>query len=88
MSGLVQLVIYLIVTGLIVWLLIWLIDYVPLPAPFNKVAKVIIMVVAVIIIIYALLGLTGSAPPLKVGMLERSAALAPCLSMRWHGGCY
>ena len=61
-EGLVGLVIYLLVIGLIVWLLIFLVDYVPVPAPFNRVAKIVIMVVAVIIVIYLLLGLLGHAP--------------------------
>lgn len=64
MNALVQLVIFIIVAGLIAWLLIWLIDYIPLPAPFNKVAKVIVMCVSVLIVIYALLGLTGTVPRL------------------------
>jgi hypothetical protein len=67
MSGLVEIVITILVVGLIAWLLIFLIDYVPVPAPFNKVAKVVVMVVSVLVVIYALLGLTRTVPPLKMG---------------------
>lgn len=44
-SGLIALVIYIIVIGLIAWLLTLLIDAVPLPDPFNRVARVLIMVI-------------------------------------------
>jgi hypothetical protein len=54
------------VVGLIVWLLMFLIDYVPVPAPFNRVAKIIIMVVAVLIVIFLLLGLIGEGPGLRL----------------------
>ena len=58
-STLVNAVIWVIVAGVIFGLLFWLIDYVGLPAPFNKVAKVIIAIAAVIILINALMMLVG-----------------------------
>lgn len=60
-SGLLSLLIHILVIGLICWLLWWLIGFIGLPEPFNKVARVIIAVVAVIFLINALLSLTGSA---------------------------
>lgn len=59
-AALVNLVIWLAVVGLICWLLWWLIGYVNLPEPFNKVARVIVAVVAVVVLINFLLGLTGT----------------------------
>ena len=59
-----QFVIYLIVTGLIVWLLLWLISYVNLVEPFNKIARVVVVGVGVIILIYALMSLAGIGVPL------------------------
>jgi len=56
---LVELVIYLAIVGGILWLLLWLIDYIGLPEPFSKVAKIIIMVVGVLILINVLLGFAG-----------------------------
>lgn len=53
--------IWLIVALLIIGLLFWLIDYAGVPAPFNKIAKVVLAIIGVIIVINALLGLTGSA---------------------------
>lgn len=59
LSGLVNFVIYLIVAGLIFWLLWWLINYIGLPEPFAKIARVIIAVVAVLFVINLLLSLVG-----------------------------
>lgn len=55
---LIQLLILCVVVGL-VW---WLLDFIPVPEPLNKVAKVVIMVVALIVVIYILLTLAGIAP--------------------------
>jgi hypothetical protein len=52
-----NLLIIVLVGGLIVYLLWWLIDYLEVPAPFNKVAKGIIAIVAVVFLIKVLLGL-------------------------------
>lgn len=60
-GGLVPLLIEIVVIGLVLWLLFWLVNYVGLPEPFSKVAKVILAVVAVIWLINLLLGLTGNA---------------------------
>jgi uncharacterized membrane protein YtjA (UPF0391 family) len=59
LRSLVSIVIYLCVVGGVVWLLMWLVDYVGLPAPFNKVAKIVIMVFVVLALISLLLGFTG-----------------------------
>lgn len=58
---LVGVVINIIVVGLILWLLFWLISYVGLPQPFDKVARVILAVIAVLFLVNMLLGLTGNA---------------------------
>jgi len=52
--------IYIIVAGLVWWLLSWLVDYCGLPQPFNKVAKVILAVVAVLFLINAIMSAVGS----------------------------
>lgn len=58
-SQILSLVVTIIVVGLIYWLLIWLIGAVGLTEPFNKVARVILMVLAVFFLINALLQLVG-----------------------------
>ena len=55
----VQVVIYLIVVGAIFWLLFWLIGYCGIPEPFNKFARVFLVVCAVLILISILLSLVG-----------------------------
>lgn len=64
-SSLINGVIWLVVIGLICWLLWWLISYIGLPEPFAKVARVIVALIAVIILINFLLGLTGSGGFIK-----------------------
>lgn len=59
LESLVSAVVYLIVGGILVWLLLWLIDYCGLPAPFGKVARIIVVVFAVLVLISVLLGLAG-----------------------------
>ncbi len=58
-EGLIHAIVYLIVAGLIFFLLNWLIDYVGVPEPFHKVAKVVLAVFAVILVIGALLSIIG-----------------------------
>ena len=62
LSAAVTLVVYLIVAGLVFWLLWWLIEYVGIPEPFHKVAKVILAVAAVLAVIGLLLSLVGGQP--------------------------
>lgn len=62
LEGVVRLVLYLVVAGLILYLLHFLIGYAGLPEPFAKVAKVILMVVAVLIVVGLLLSLVGGRP--------------------------
>ncbi len=64
LGTLVAVVLYLIVTGLIVWLLLWLIGYCGLPEPFNKIARIVVVVFAVLVIIGVLLSLVGGVPVL------------------------
>lgn len=58
-DALISLVVYLIVIGLVLWLLWWLIDYCGLPEPFNKVARVVLAVVSVLLLIGVLLSFVG-----------------------------
>jgi Kef-type K+ transport system membrane component KefB len=52
-------VVFIIIMGLVWWLLWWLISYVGLPEPFNKVARVVLAVAAVLVLISALLSVAG-----------------------------
>lgn len=64
-EGLISLLVWLIVVGLIFWLLWWFIGYIGLPEPFNKVARVLIGLVAFLLLIYLLLGILGPMPTLR-----------------------
>lgn len=62
LESLVWVVLYLIIGGLIFYLLHWLIGYVGLPEPFNKVARIVLAIAAVVVIIMVLLGLVSGRP--------------------------
>lgn len=55
-------VVYLVVIGVIFWLLLWLISYCGIPEPFNKIARVILAVFAVLAVIGILLSLVSGQP--------------------------
>ena len=59
-ASLVYLVVYMIVIGIVLWLLTYLIDVIPLPEPFNRVARVCIVVIGVLIVIVLLLQFVGA----------------------------
>jgi hypothetical protein len=58
-SGAVSVVLYLVVGGLIFWLLWFLVAYVNPPEPFKKIANVVLMLLAVLVVIGILLSLVG-----------------------------
>lgn len=62
-SSLLGVILYLLVVGGICWLLWWLIGFIGLPEPFNKIARAIIAIVAVILCIQLLLSLLGGTTP-------------------------
>jgi hypothetical protein len=59
-EGLLSLVIYLVVIGLIFWCIWWALSQFVIPEPFNKVIRVVLGLVALIIVINLLLGLLGT----------------------------
>ncbi len=64
---LIGMLITLVIWGLIFWLLWWAIGAVGLPEPFNKVATVILVLAAVIVVIGIL---TGSVAPFAIAGLH------------------
>ena len=51
----ITLLIQLLIVGLIVGIVFWILDYLPVPEPFNRVIKVVAVVVFLIAVIYLLL---------------------------------
>ena len=52
-------IVWIVVIGLICWLLWWFIDYCGLPQPFNKVAKVAVALLALVLLIRFLVHMFG-----------------------------
>lgn len=65
-TSLVNIIVALLIIGGVCYLLWWLVGYIGLPEPFNKVARVIIAVVAVLFLINLLLGLAGGQPFIRL----------------------
>jgi hypothetical protein len=55
----ISVLIYVIVVALLVGLAYWVADAIPIPPPMNKIVKIVAMVVGCIVVIMALLSLTG-----------------------------
>lgn len=66
---LISLVIYVIIIGLIFWILWWALSQLPIPEPFNTVARVLLALAAVLIVIYLLLGLVPAGNRLHLSSL-------------------
>lgn len=58
-DSLMSTLIYLVVIALIFWLIWWFIGYVGVPEPFNKVIRVIVGILALIVLMSFLLSLIG-----------------------------
>jgi hypothetical protein len=58
-QALLSLLITLVIGGLIFWLIWWFLGYVGIPEPFNKVARVLVGLFALIFLINILLSFTG-----------------------------
>jgi hypothetical protein len=58
-SSLISLLILVLVVGLVVWLALWAISELGIPDPFSRIARVLIVVIAVLIILYNALPLAG-----------------------------
>lgn len=59
-GALIGLLIWLLVAGVVYWAAMAVIALIPLPAPFAQIVRVIVILIVALIIINALLGLTGA----------------------------
>jgi len=58
-EGLVSLLIVVLVVGIVVWLALWAIAELGVPEPFNKIARVLVVLIACLINLYRALPLIG-----------------------------
>lgn len=58
-SGLLDLVVFLVCGGLFCWLCWWFLDFCKVPEPFNKILRIIIALVALILCANALFSISG-----------------------------
>jgi len=65
-SSLLNLVVWFAIIGGVFWLLWWLIGYIGLPQPFDKVLRVIVAIVCVVILVNLLLSLGGGSPFIRL----------------------
>ncbi len=59
-SGLLTLIVYIVIIGAIFWAIWWFLGQMGLPQPFDKVARVIVALVALVIVVNLLLGMAGT----------------------------
>lgn len=55
MDSLLSALIYIVIVGAIFWLVWWFIGYIAVPEPFNKVLRVVVGLVAIVVLIQFLL---------------------------------
>lgn len=61
-SAAVKFLVYMVVAGLVFWLFWWALGKIDPPQPFRKVAEVVLILLAVLVVIGALLSLVGGQP--------------------------
>lgn len=62
----IEFLITLLILVVVVALVWWVLQQIPLPHPFGKIAQIVLVVVACIILIYMLLGLTYRVPSIPL----------------------
>jgi hypothetical protein len=55
----ISILIYLLVALLVIALVWWIVDYIPVPDPINRWAKIVVIVIGALIIINVLLSVAG-----------------------------
>ena len=68
---LINLIIWLLVIGILYWLVIYVLDAVPIPQPANRVIKIALTVLCVLVIIGVLLNILGVDTGLPTGVAPR-----------------
>ena len=58
-ESLIALLVVIIVVGIIAWLVIWLIDMLPIDPKFRQIARVLVMIIAVLVVLMRALPILG-----------------------------
>jgi SNF family Na+-dependent transporter len=58
-NDIVRAIVWVVVAGVVFWLLTWLIDYAGLKEPFNRVAKIMLAILAVVFLINIIMMVMG-----------------------------
>lgn len=58
-GALISLIIYLLIIGILIWLVYYVVDAIPLPAPINRMVKIVVVILAALIVIVILLNVLG-----------------------------
>jgi len=56
---LIALLVLVLIVGIVVWLVLWLISEIPMPEPFGRIARILVIIIAVLIILARALPLIG-----------------------------
>ncbi len=59
-GGLIGLLVHVLIVALVFGAIYYILTLIPLPAPFGQIVRIILGVIALIYVIYLLLGLTGT----------------------------
>jgi len=65
-DNLIEVVIYLVILSLVFWVIWWFVGYVGVPEPFNKVIRVVIGLVALLVVVSLLLGMLTGSPIIRL----------------------
>lgn len=58
-EGLIALLVVILVVGIVAFLIVWLIDMLPIDAKFKQIARILVIVIAILIILMRALPLLG-----------------------------
>jgi hypothetical protein len=61
----------LVIVGILLALLYWIVDTIPLPAPINRIVKVVAVVICALVLILLLLQLLGTGAGIEIPKFAR-----------------
>ena len=68
--ALINLIVWLLITGILVALVYWVLDAIPIPEPINRIVKVVLVVLVCLVVILMLLNLIGVSTGVNLPKLQ------------------